>query len=114
MILLERYLRLFLYGTALDNVFCLALDISNKRLSWKTSPNDAFSFFSNLLQLFFNYVFYVLAEWHEGRQHIVKGACRMGNKKVKRKLGANIWWILILAILIIFVAYLVMGYVAKI
>ncbi|EFR91614.1 conserved hypothetical protein [Listeria innocua FSL S4-378] len=38
----------------------------------------------------------------------------MGNKKVKRKLSANIWWILILAILIIFVAYLVMGYVAKI
>lgn len=38
----------------------------------------------------------------------------MRNKKVKRKLGANIWWILILAILIIFVAYLVMGYVAKI
>lgn len=38
----------------------------------------------------------------------------MGNKKVKRKLGANIGWILILAILIIFVAYLVMGYVAKI
>lgn len=33
MILLERYLRLFLYGTALDNFFCLALDISNKRLS---------------------------------------------------------------------------------
>ncbi|EFR94843.1 hypothetical protein K1T44_0887 [Listeria innocua] len=42
------------------------------------------------------------------------GGMKMGNKKVKRKLSANIWWILILAILIIFVAYLVMGYVAKI
>lgn len=42
------------------------------------------------------------------------GVVKMGNKKVKRKLGANIWLILILAILIIFVAYLVMGYVAKI
>lgn len=42
------------------------------------------------------------------------GVAKMANKKVKRKLGANIWWILILAILIIFVAYLVMGYVAKI
>lgn len=42
------------------------------------------------------------------------GVVKMGNKKVKRKLGANIWWILILAILIIFVAYLVKGYVAKI
>lgn len=42
------------------------------------------------------------------------GGMKMGNKKVKRKLGANIWWILILAILITFVAYLVMGYVAKI
>ncbi|EAE2080579.1 hypothetical protein ART92_02740 [Listeria monocytogenes] len=49
----------------------------------------------------------------EGR-HKVMGGMKMGNKKVKRKLGANIWWILILAILIIFVAYLVMGYVAKI
>ncbi|EFS01229.1 conserved hypothetical protein [Listeria seeligeri FSL N1-067] len=38
----------------------------------------------------------------------------MGNKKVKRKLGANIWWIVIVAILIIFVAYLVMGYAARI
>lgn len=49
----------------------------------------------------------------EGR-HKVMGVVKMGNKKVKRKLGTNIWWILILAILIIFVAYLVMGYVAKI
>lgn len=38
----------------------------------------------------------------------------MGNKKVKRKLGTNIWWIVIVAILIIFVAYLVMGYAARI
>lgn len=38
----------------------------------------------------------------------------MGNKKVKRKLGMNIWWIIIVAVLIIFVAYLVMGYAARI
>ncbi|AHI54989.1 hypothetical protein LIIV107777_03950 [Listeria ivanovii subsp. ivanovii] len=38
----------------------------------------------------------------------------MGNKKIKRKLGNNIWWIIILAIAFIFVAYLVMGYVARI
>lgn len=38
----------------------------------------------------------------------------MENKKVKRKSGANIWWIVIVAILIIFVAYLVMGYAARI
>lgn len=38
----------------------------------------------------------------------------MGNKKAKRKLGMNIWWIIIVAVLIIFVAYLVMGYAARI
>lgn len=53
------------------------------------------------------------SERHEGKHKVMRGM-NMGNKKVKRKLGANIGWILILAILIIFVAYLVMGYVAKI
>lgn len=42
------------------------------------------------------------------------GVVKMGNKKVKWKFGVNIWWIFILVILIIFVVYLVMGYVVKI